>query len=416
VCQSAVLILNNLGWQPDEGAAGTVYCVIHKQWDRCVQIGASAVEPLIAAIEDQDQNTRRAAATALGQIGDRRAVKPLAAVLKDKSNSDDVRQAAIQALGQIGDAHAVKPLIAALKHGGNDDNVRRAAAEALGQIGDASAVKSLGIALKYKSLEVRKAAVQALGQIGAPAIEPLTAALNHAYGIQVRIDAATELDNLGWQPDEGVAGAAYWVIRKEWDRSVQIGAPAVEPLIAALASIGFRTCEAAAQALGQIGDARAVKPLIAALKEKNRTERERQAAAQALGQIGDARAVKPLVSVLKDKNNENDVRRAAAEALGQIGDARAVKPLIGMLQHSDRIIRRAAAITLVALHQSGRLDEKHQRLIVAERSRITASHVDAHKVTGHTDIDRSGQPSDCSHIDTTPTRHADYGIGVTFPA
>lgn len=56
----------------------------------------------------------------------------------------------------------------------------------------------------------------------------------------------------------------------------------------------------------------------------------RQAAAAALGQIGDTRALKPLVGALHDQSS--DVGQAAAEALGQIGDPRA-------LPHLERVAR-----------------------------------------------------------------------------
>jgi HEAT repeat protein len=50
----------------------------------------------------------------------------------------------------------------------------------------------------------------------------------------------------------------------------------------------------------------------------------RQAAAEALGQIGDTSAVEPLIAALRDASL--GVRRAAADALGQIGDRRALEP------------------------------------------------------------------------------------------
>lgn len=56
----------------------------------------------------------------------------------------------------------------------------------------------------------------------------------------------------------------------------------------------------AAHALGEIGDARAVDPLIDALQDEDRRVRER--AARALGKIGDARAVGPLIEALKNEN------------------------------------------------------------------------------------------------------------------
>jgi HEAT repeat protein len=70
-------------------------------------------------------------------------------------------------------------------------------------------------------------------------------------------------------------------------------------------------------------------------------------AADALGVIGDPRAVPPLIQVLCHEvlpfglepsefmaktSDNNDLRTAAARALGAIGDERAVKPLIAIQQ------------------------------------------------------------------------------------
>src|SRR5450756_828303 len=59
----------------------------------------------------------------------------------------------------------------------------------------------------------------------------------------------------------------------------------------------------------------------------------RNAAAGALGQIGDARAVGPLIAALKDQ--DSNVRRAAAGALVEIS-APSVMPLIAALGDPTR--------------------------------------------------------------------------------
>ena len=49
---------------------------------------------------------------------------------------------------------------------------------------------------------------------------------------------------------------------------------------------------------------------------KSEDEEVREAAAKALGEIGDARAVEPLIKALRDE--DGDVREAAAEALKKL--------------------------------------------------------------------------------------------------
>ena len=88
-----------------------------------------AVEPLIAALKDDDPRVRGKAAGALGKIG-KPAVEPLIAALEDVHPR--VRRAAVVALGEIRDSRAVEPLIAALHD--EVSNVRGIAAEALKKI------------------------------------------------------------------------------------------------------------------------------------------------------------------------------------------------------------------------------------------------------------------------------------------
>jgi len=103
------------------------------------------------------------------------------------------------------------------------------------------------------------------------------------------------------------------------------GERAVEPLCKALRNDEIPAVRAAAaESLGDIGDARAVEPLIDSLRSVE--WQVRAAAAKALGQLKDARAIEPLCNALLDK--DFNVRAAAAEALGLIGDERALQPLL----------------------------------------------------------------------------------------
>jgi len=124
---------------------------------------------------------------------------------------------------------------------------------------------------------------------------------------------------------------------------------AIEPLAAALKDKDASVRRQVAEALGKIGGAGAIKPLIAALKDPD--HRARQNAVQAFGAIGDARAVKPLIAALTDP--DRDVCGAAAWVLGRVGDATAVKPLISVLRDRNPIAREAAASVLVAIGGPG---------------------------------------------------------------
>jgi HEAT repeat protein len=113
----------------------------------------------------------------------------------------------------------------------------------------------------------------------------------------------------------------------------------VPRLIKALGSHKTAVRIAAAEALGHVGDASAVQPLIVALKAWD----VREAAVEALAHIG-AEALEPLIAALSE--GDRDVRIYAAGALGQIGETRAVEPLISALQDPGMLVRVAAAEAL----------------------------------------------------------------------
>ncbi len=223
-----------------------------------VEIGDPAVEPLIAALSDQD--AARMSTRALGEIGDPRAVPDLIGLLK--SGNADLRRAAGVALGKIGD-FAVEPLAGVIAE--SDPVARVLAAEALGELGTPAAVEPLSTSLQDESRQVREAAASALGKIGDHrAAEPLVTALGDQTK-KVREAAAAALEAMGWQPDATATGAKFWVVKRQWARCIEIGGPAVEPLIAVLTQQSKDVRKGAAKALGKIGDTRAVDPLLAAL-------------------------------------------------------------------------------------------------------------------------------------------------------
>ena len=126
----------------------------------------------------------------------------------------------------------------------------------------------------------------------------------------------------------------------------------------------------AAEALGKIGDTRAVELLIQALKFKSGydvfVQRE---VANALGGIGDTRAVEPLIQALeaKDDSYRAYVEHEAIEALGKIGDARAVEPLVRILNHSSRYIREDAAEALEKLGFVPKDDTEKAYFLIAKQ-------------------------------------------------
>jgi HEAT repeat protein len=201
--------------------------------------------------------------------------------------------------------------------------------------------------------------------------QPLIAALKDRKE-DVRAQASEALDGLGWQPDMGEAGAAYWIGKRQWDECVEIGTPAVEPLIAVLVHSDWEVRRSAAEALGKISDPRAVEPLIAALKDR-----------------------------------KEDVCKIAGKALVEIGTP-AVEPLITALEDNDKDVRKAVARALIEMYLSGKLDDEHKRSILTESDTITHPHID--RMVGESRWICNFQDG---HEDRRT--HDDYGIGVEFP-
>lgn len=243
------------------------------------------VTALTGAMRDSDDEVRREAIGALGQIRAQSAAAPLAEALADKDG--DVRAQAAFALGQIRAESAVAPLVAALAD--PEAEVRQQAAFALGQIRAKSSVDGLIAALRDANAEVRQQAAFALGQIRDPrTVGPLSAVLDDREA-EVRQQAVFALG--------------------------QIRAPeAAGALAKALKDANAEVRQQSAFALGQLRTRESVPGLIAALADESAEVREQ--AAFALGQIRDERAADPLTAALKDK--DTDVRRQAAFALGQL--------------------------------------------------------------------------------------------------
>lgn len=136
----------------------------------------------------------------------------------------------------------------------------------------------------------------------------------------------------------------------------------------------------AAEALGDIGNSRAIKPLINAFNDENEEVRHsakealikiqnssetlisalkndhyliRMNAAEALGEIKDTKAVMPLIAVLNDENWE--VIWKSVISLGEIGDKQAIDPIINVLEDENINVQSAAA---KALGKLGKGDTK----------------------------------------------------------
>ncbi len=291
------------------------------------------LEELVRALGHEDGTVRTAAAAKLGRLGDPRALGPLLRTLQDRN--PDVRLAAAKALAGIG-RPAVGPLVQALHQ--QEARVREVAAWALGRIRDARVVQPLIRALSDEDVRVREAAAHALAWL----FSSVTSALGDRDD-QIRTSTMAVIGKLGnprvlrflskaaRDPDEDVRQAALGAHHRFYVL-----------LFSALEAPDAQVRRSAAEALGRLGDPRAVRPLGKALGDEEPDVR--RTAAEALGKLADPRAVEPLVALLRD--GAPDVASAAARALLKIGEPAAGALLEVLVDRHGNLLEAAAGVLI----------------------------------------------------------------------
>jgi HEAT repeat protein len=123
----------------------------------------------------------------------------------------------------------------------------------------------------------------------------------------------------------------------------KIGGPAVPAVLAALDDKeGYLGRVGAARVLGRIRDARAVKPLVAALSDDYLFVR--QEASLALVAIGGKAPVDEILGAI-DQGNDNFLEAAAA-TLGLLHDRRALPALEKLSRHQNADVAKAASAAI----------------------------------------------------------------------
>ena len=308
--------------------------------DKLGKASEQVVQALIARLDDNFEWVRSYAATSLGKLGkaSEQIVQALIARLEDESKW--VRHDAATSLGKLGKAseQIVQALIALLED--ESESLRLGAASALGKLGNdsESVMQALISLLEDKSKYVRRDAAKALGELGndSEQVVQVLIALLEDESEWVRRDAASALGKLG-NDSESVMQALISLFE---DKSKYVR-------------------ESAAKALGELGNdsEHVVQVLIARLEDKS--EYVRRDAASALGRLGKAseQVVKALILRLDD--NFEYVRESAAEALGKLGKAseQVVKALIARLDDESEYVRDSVAEAL------GKLGKKSDSIL-----------------------------------------------------
>jgi HEAT repeat protein len=226
--------------------------------------------------------------------------------------------------------------------------VRRAGAETLRQIGSEEAMQALMTGLADADLDARLSCAAALAELSGEELAPAVLAIADATVCERPGAVAAILVTLGRRHPSTLDTALAPCSSPELRRltAAVVGelrlAEHVDRLREALASADDELAARAARGLGMIGDDGVVYRLLELVEDEDRAWFVRLAATDALGSIGDPRAVQPLEHEL----NTDD---------GWLLQAKAAKSLRLLGQAGEEALRRALASPTTTVRDHARV-------------------------------------------------------------
>lgn len=324
---------------PDPGvrAAASVYLKPAQVSDPQVAQG------LIALAQDRDSSVSWSAVQTLATSRDPNAIDAMLTFAQGKNPKVDPGQA-MALLGKVQDPRAFALLIDTLKS--PDARLAMTAAEQLGDLHDPRAVPALAAAARANVPAVAMSAITSLGKIGPPAVDALIGLLNQP-GLQDYVIGAlaNTKDSRAVPPLLAMLATPYRGTPQPYDAAIVQRVDDSGP-------VRPMTYQALLTALGQLGDPRAVAPLIEYMKNG---PVGRGLVPQQLASIGSA-SIEPLIPLLHD-SNEN-TRRLAAEALSDLAmkqgkDTRPHDALVAAMGAHDIAIMAGAYQFYISLGKPG---------------------------------------------------------------
>src|SRR5215471_5953387 len=238
----------------------------------------SVTKALQEALKDPNKLVRQAALTGIVRGKGKIDVGQIANLLLDPDL--EVMNKAVEVICKANDPETAKYLFPALKS--ENEFSRRAAVEILNEIGTTHSIKYLLHAVADEDWWVRSRASDALARIGGPRV----------------IDAVLELVK-----DENIRRSAIEILCTCRDKR------AVDRLIEATKDQDWWVSERAADALAEIGDAKALPALLEMVARNNRSL---PVALHAVGKVGSFKILEQILPFLQ--RPEKDVRVAAIGA------------------------------------------------------------------------------------------------------
>jgi len=330
--------------------------------------GTRLGEFLIEQLDAEDIETRQAAISALGRIGDKRAVPALTRILSE--DDEELLISVAQALTTIGDASAYKALLNRLGH--PNPAVRQSVIAALNAINHPDMAQRTIALLKDVNPLVRESAAKIVGYIGFP--HGFEALLTCCHDTDEAVRQAA-IESIPYFEDERIIPTLTETLQKDSPRIRAAAARAFGAIDDASVIVILQralndsepwTRYFAARSLGE-QDATQSWQALAKMAQTDTAHQVRFAAIESLGQIGAVQAIPILAPLIESK--DTDLANAAISALGQINHVEALAPLLMALQSSqpDRKLEAIYALknhheaeSVTALQQIAATDEDVQ--------------------------------------------------------
>jgi hypothetical protein len=308
--------------------------------------------------------------------------------------------------------------------------------------------------------------------------------LGNADAVQILLDLIEEtpphfrkliaqaLDLAGWKPDQGSAGARYWIAKQEWEQCRQVGEPAVKPLL----QICFPSDAQASMLVDmdkeefdwQLSDVAVTEKDKYRWKWRSENEQAGKEIENLIVEIGDGIAIRWLEAMLVSPGLSPETERRAVRLIDQLGGVPAsekakvtywllkedwaalsrlgtaavarlreyifqdvpgkthsrvlgavrvicslgapevIPVLIQLLDQPSKEIRILAAQALVDFYKTETLPAETKNLVLAQDAKITKAHSDMHH-----DFDYRVGEAKCNMWEHT-SEHEDVGIGLEF--
>lgn len=352
--------------------------------------GRESLSALLGLLDDSNDNVRHAAAEALGRLGLPEAIPRLSALLAVPGSH---WYPVVTALGQIGDPSVVPVLLSALAEA--DPVTTVSILEIIGRLGDRAAYDQVVCQIERAKcpraqepapLQIAacfRALLQLSGRLSLP-LPPLVPAFvlpnvdallaeGDREGVLASISAYGAMIPPAWAPrilaladGEGSADLLATAValcrrlpavivsalercpaepREAFlDGLIEDPTPQiVEALVAGLSLRQIGEQAELVEALGRIGDPRAVDAMLTLLREGDAWLKARTA--EALGRIGALEAA-PILLELIAEGGEEAALKAYCRALHAIDPSAMSRTLPDLLAHGDPAVRRAALDTL----------------------------------------------------------------------